>query len=378
MINVFLKIIIIKDGDIAMNRKTSKNYIWMLIMVLFILVLGIAIYMLRYYVNSILVSEDTKAYDQYYVMIADDNKSAYWRAIYQSAYAKGQQSNVYVDLMGENLLKDYSKTELMEIAISSSVDGIIVSADDSDAMKELIDEAIDKGIMVVTVQNDNPNSKRCSFISVGSYNLGIEYGEQIIAIAKERMKMISDTEQGKKGFYDVSGYYVTGSKAVNVTVLVDATDSGQDLLRAAIQETVEKESNIKIDVTFSSVDSSNDFAEEETIRDLFMNTTTPDIIVCLSEQSTVCAYQTVVDYNKVGQTNILGYYVSDSILNAIDRGVVSATMAVDTQQLGGSCVDVLVEYSKLGNTSQYFTAGITVIDKGNVSAYMGGGEEDEQ
>ena len=103
----------------------------------------------------------------------------------------------------------------------------------------------------------------------------------------------------------------------------------------------------------------------------------PDIIVCLNELNTTCVYQAVVDYNKVGQIAILGYFDSDTIINAIDRNVINATISIDTGQMGRFCVDALTEYYEFGNTSQYFTADVTLIDKSNVSGYLEGGDEDE-
>lgn len=353
-----------------MKQKESNKWILLLIMFAFSVVLGGSMLIMFYFYETLPDSQNTREYDQHYVMIVEDRKSDYWKAIYKSAYEKGQEMNVYVDLMGENLLQDYSKEELMEMAIASEVDGIILAADESEELTKLIDEAVQNNIMVVTVQGDNSQSTRCSYVSVGNYNLGIEYGNQIIDIARE--KAIEESKSKEAGHYNPSGYYLTGPSKIDVTVLVDASDSSQNIIRSAIQETVEAETAVDVSITFTPVDTQYEFAEEEAIRDIFMNTKQPDVIVCLSEQSTVCAYQTVVDYNKVGQVNILGYYVSNSILNAIDRGVVYATMAVDTEQMGGYCVEALYEYSVMGNTSQYFTAGTSLVNKYNVASYMGG------
>ena len=67
--------------------------------------------------------------------------------------------------------------------MTSGVDGILVESDESDEMSELIDEAVDRGIPVVTLYGDNTHSARCSFVGVGSYNLGREYGRQVLKLA---------------------------------------------------------------------------------------------------------------------------------------------------------------------------------------------------
>ena len=101
------------------------------------------------------------------------------------------------------------------------------------------------------------------------------------------------------------------------------------------------------------------------------------MVICLVYLRGIISYQAVVDYNQVGQISILGYYDSDTIINAIDREVVNATISIDTEQMGRFCVDALTEYYLLGNTSQYFTADVALIDKSNVAQYLEGGDEDE-
>ena len=81
-----------------------------------------------------------------------------------------------------------------------------------------------------------------------------------------------------------------------------------------------------------------------------------------------------MDYNKVGAVSILGHYVSNTILNAIDRGVIYATVDIDTSQMGGFCIDALLNYHDLGYTSQYFTADISLITRDNVDGYLRGEE----
>ncbi|MDE7286810.1 MAG: hypothetical protein K2N55_08235, partial [Lachnospiraceae bacterium] len=157
-------------------------------------------------------------------------------------------------------------------------------------------------------------------------------------------------------------------------------DPGKIILFSTIQETIKMEggANVKVELSQVSINDSNAFAAEEAIRDLFMEEEIPDIIICLNELNTTCAYQAVVDYNKVGQVSILGYYDSDTIIKAIDRNVIYATASIDTEQMGKFCVDALTEYNELGYTSQYFTTDVKIIDKDNVSDYLGGDEDDTE
>lgn len=343
------------------KQKNKSSFTLMLVItmvgIVLTAVIGIAAFSL--YMTSLRDTMDGTVYSQYYVMIVENRKDAFWQAVYRGAYEAGQKENIYVELLGDNLSNNYEREDLMRIAMASEVDGIIVTADESEEMSLLIDEAVAAGIPVVTLYEDNTHSGRCSFVGVGSYNLGREYGKQVLKIAEEK-----------------------GEDApLKVAVLVNANakDSSQNILCSGIQETIdmEKKAGSKIEISLVTIDDANAFAVEEAIRDIFMEGDTPDIFVCLNELSTTCVYQAVVDYNRVGEVSILGYYDSDTILNAIDRNVIHASVSIDTMQMGVFCVDALSEYHELGYTSQYFTADITLIDKDNVSEYIGGGSDEE-
>ena len=342
-----------------MNQNKIKKSNFTLILVattLFVVVTSIiGIGFFRFYMNHFKETEDETRYQRYYALITEERKSSFWQSVYQGAYEAGVKENAYVEMLGSNLSTTYSREDLMRIAIDSGVDGIIVEADETKQMAELINEAVDAGIPVVTLYGDSTQSNRISFVGVGSYNLGREYGRQILQIAEEQEK-----------------------DRVKVSVLVNSytQNSSQNILCSGIQETVENanKSGTDIEITLVSVDNTNAFSVEESIRDIFMENELPDIIICLNELNTTCVYQAVVDYNKV---NILGYYDSETIIKAIDRNVIYATVSVDTEQMGQFCIDALTEYYDYGNTSQYFTADIAFIDKDNVSRYLGGGEDEE-
>lgn len=337
------------------RRRINIMLVWILGIIVIISVVA-GIYMLGIYQKHFQNNDKNELYDKYYVMITDDRKSSFWQSVYEGACETAADENICVELFGENLTREYNKIELMHMAIASDVDGIIVEADESAEMEEIINEAVGQGIAVVTVYGDNTQSNRFSFVGIGSYNLGKEYGRQVLKLSE-------------------------GKKKVNVAVLVNGnnSDSSQNILCSGIREIVEKEKNgaTEIALQLVSIDDDSMFSTEESIRNMLMNSEQPDIIICLDEVKTVCVYQAVVDFNMVGQIGILGYYDSDTILKAIDRNVISATISVETKQMGRYCLEALNDYLKFGNTSQYYMADVTLIDKNNVADYLGGEDESE-
>lgn len=342
--------------------KTFKKNINSIIIVsvtgLLAVLIGLLLFFFFSYSKALVKSEKDELFDHYYVMITESGSTSMWQSVYESAFAAGKEQNAYVELMSGNLSREYSPTEMMEIAIASGVDGIIVAANESEEMTALINKAYKEEIPVVTLYTDNTQSERLSFVGIGNYNLGKEYGNLLIKMANTK---------------------IFSGSTIKVSVLIDANaeDSGQNVLAAAIQETIDrdneenKDSHKPIEVSMFAVDPTNNFSIEESVRNLFITSRSklPNIVVCLSETDTTSMYQAVVDYNEVGLVNILGYYDSDAIIKGIERNVIYATVSIDTAQMGRYCIDALTEYYELGNTSQYYPADILVIDKDNVATY---------
>ncbi|MBR4670594.1 MAG: substrate-binding domain-containing protein [Butyrivibrio sp.] len=354
--------------DFIRKKLNRSNVILSLTVLFVILVIVVGLVVFRFNILRYNVQSDDKVYDKYYVMITDNYKSDFWQEIYKGAFDAAQEQNIYVDLLGDNLPTQYSCEQLMKIAIASKVDGIMVYANESDEMTALIDDAEAKGIPVVTLYSDNTHSDRLSYVGIGSYNIGKEYGKQIINIMKDK--------ENTTGYTD-------GSNMTNIAILIDsdAKETGQNILISAIKDVIEQNKPEGSDFTLNmiTVNNTNAFSVEESIRDIFFADDIPDVIVCLNELNTVCAYQALVDFNRVGQTDILGYYDSEAIIREIEKGTVYATIGIDTKQLGEYCISALSDYYEYGSTNQYYTADVILINKNNVELYhkAKGVEQDE-
>ena len=192
------------------------------------------------------------------------------------------------------------------------------------------------------------------------------YGGQIIDIIKEkRREELIESET------------IEDRSQIKITVLAnaDTKDTGQNIIISGIQETINQDNVTDSEylVSIVTVDNTNSFSVEESIRDIFLGEEIPDVIVCLNELSTVCTYQAVVDFNMVGEVSILGYYDSEAIVNAIERGGVYATVSIDAAQMGEYSVTALTDYHEFGNISEYYLADVTLINQDNVEQFK---EED--
>jgi len=296
---------------------------------------------------ELLNGQDVEQRDAYYVMITGDDESVFWMNVYMKAREICEQNNIELGIMSKQLEGNYSVDELVNLAALSGVDGIIIKGDETEAMYRAIAEATANGIPVVTVMEDSSISTRKSFVQVGSYNIGREYGRRILDNIKEEECNILVVMEG-------------GTK-----------DSSQNLIMSGIQETVEAGLEGKKNVQFSAVaiDSSDAFSAEESIRKLLnQGMKAPDVMITLNELTTTCAYQAMIDFNRVGTITLLGFGESDTIRKGISQGVIDSTIAVDTDEIAEYSIEALNEYRQTGYVSEYYSVDTRLITQESISS----------
>ncbi len=290
--------------------------------------------------------ENIEKYPRLYAYIADDPNSQLSKRIYKEILDYAQDNGCYVEMTGQNLSTNYSKADRINIAISSKVDGIILEGDESEETAELIEKATDNGIPVVTVLVDCTSSSRKSYIGLNNYSLGAEYGDELAKIASEKMKY-----------------------PLNALILLDRDDSNSDdIIRTAIQESLKGK---RIVLTSNLVDISTPFSSQEDVMTILDSLKeVPDVIICLNDRTSDSVYQCIVDKNLVGKTTVLGYFDSETILKAIDKGSVYATFAIEAEKVAQQCVNALNEYNNTGNVSEYYSSNYILINRENISSYL--------
>lgn len=345
-----------------MKKRFSVKNVILVYSILTFFVAAVSFAVSFYFSRAVnLTAEDKdEHYDKYYVMITSEKDTDFWQSIYKGAYETGKENGIYVELLGDNLTKIYSDAELMDIAINSNPDGIIVYANESKEMTSLINTASVKGIPVVTVYGDCANSSRCSFVGVDGFKLGREYGKRIVNIIND----------GTAWDHEESGEHDN----LDVAVLVDSfwDNNNQMLVWSGIQNAIETDNNteVKINLELKYINNSSPFTIEESIREILKNGDLADVIICLNGTNTNYVYQTMIDRNMAGRAVVFGYDDSESILRGILRNNIHFTMSADTYKMGADCVKALKEYSESGYTSQFVLADVTTIDKSNILNYI--------
>lgn len=339
-------------------KERSKVVVSMLVFL--VLILAVILVLLIYWRFRLLNSAEGEIQtgeevEYHYVMISDSGNSTFWNHVYEGASEYGKENSIYIERMDEDSTVNYSKEELMEIAVYSKVDGILLEGDESSSQQEMIDWAVEAGIPVVTMLNDNYGSRRQTFVGLGNYNLGREYAREVIKIATE----------------DTNKVLILGDKMYEGTA--------HNLILSGFSDTIQNEGNhLAIETEVIMVNGEDSFAAQEKIREiLFDESELPDIIICLNEVNTINTYQAVVDYNMVGKIKIIGYYISDTVLGAIDKQVIYSTIVFDAKDMGCIAVKALKEYDETGYVSDYITLEAEVIDQNNIEEYLKNEQKNE-
>ena len=103
---------------------------------------------------------------------------------------------------------------------------------------------------------------------------------------------------------------------------------------------------------------------EDTIRQQIASSGKIDLILALSEQSTVLAAQTVLDLNLSSVTKIIGFSEGRESLGYYQKGIVSELFCSDTVDIGKKSIQQFSEYKANGSANSYVSANIKILKPG--------------
>lgn len=301
-------------------------------------------------------AEESRVYESQYEMIVGSGKNEFWQAIYESAKKTAENHNAYLEFHASDMGTGYNEIDYMEISIAAGVDGIILEFNGEEALKKEIDKAETAGIPVITIMNDAPDSKRQSFVCVNDYQMGQAYGEQVAALMDENTETALILLDSEKGDFEKSQIY---SQISNVVM--------------------EQENGENVKIQAQNLMPENKFDIEEAIRTIFQSPEgPPQILVCMDEVTTECAYQAMIDFNMVGEVKIIGYYVSDTIREAVNKGLIPVTCTLDTEKMGKDCIEALWEYKQEGRVNSYYNVELEFVSKNEIPKAIAADTMEEQ
>ena len=89
-----------------------------------------------------------------------------------AAEAKAKELGINLQWVGPTTSDAGQQVTVIEGLIEKQVDGILISCNDADALKDVIDRAVDAGIVVGCFDSDSPESKRAFYCGTDNYAVG--------------------------------------------------------------------------------------------------------------------------------------------------------------------------------------------------------------
>ncbi len=226
----------------------------------------------------------------------------FWSVVKKGVEQAGRDMGVNVQYEAPNTFDMVAMSHLIDSAVASKPDGLVVSIPDANALGPSIERAVAAGIPVISINSGSDVAQKLGvLVHIGQteYEAGLGGGEKMAAAG------------------------VKHALCINQEVGNAALDARCKGFTDAMAKT-----GAKVDVL--PVNLNNPTASEQTISAAL--TSKPDIdgIMALGPTGATPALKAIKDVNKVGQVKIATFDLSPDVLQAIEQG--NMLFAIDQQQ----------------------------------------------
>lgn len=277
----------------------------------------------------------------HFYFIAQNSVDPFWNEVKKGVEKSADDYDVVVEYIAPRFNNPQEEYEFMDIAITSKVDGIITHVPNGIDFTDIIDRAYDKGIPVITMENDASESKRYAFVGTNSFVLGKEAAKLMIEATggKANIAIISnsDLDQGSiEHNLKMNGFISTIKDYPDMKILKNYT-SKMGILSAE-------------EITQSIIDSKDNI----------------NAIFTVSSADTLGSAQLIVDRNRVGSIIMVGYGNTEEIIRYIEKEIIYGTVISDPYKMGYESVKILVDIKDGRSIPTFIDTKVKVITKKNL------------
>lgn len=332
---------------------TQKTWLWAGILIVSVTAMIITSYFL--FLNQDSVEEmASSSYDYHIALISEETDAPFWKDVYRGAVEAGIGYGAYVEQVGDELAEALSVEDAFRVAIYEGVDGILLRPSDGIGSEQMINKACENGIPVIIMQKDVAASKRQGFVGINDYFLGQEYGKRVLKIADKNTRLVTVLFPGSS-----------------------FNETSRNWFRQGLSNTVQS-GRIRLDFQIIRDDRGLNNAEDVIHKIAEGHVEQPDILICLDEIITQSTCQLIHDRGLADEIRIIGSYVSEDILQAIEDGYLDSTITIDPKMMGQMSIDALMTYKKYHMVSYYTEVDTMLIDQNSVAGYRRKKEDGEE
>ncbi|MEH7379479.1 sugar-binding protein [Bacillus sp. JJ1533] len=251
----------------------------------------------------------------HFVLVPQELDNDYWRLVEDGAKDAAKHLNVALEYTGPKQANTEEHLKTLEMAAASRVDGILTQGLQEEQFTPLINQIVEKGIPVMTVDTDAVTSKRFSYVGTDNYYSGFIAGKALI----------QDTA-GKANVAIITGHFYASHQQLRVQGFKDAIQNEEGIQIIAIEE-----SNI---TRVRAAEAANKILKEHPEVTAFYGTSALDGIGIA---------QVVEHYQKQDQIYIIGFDTIEDTIHYMKKGTIDATIMQEPYQMGYRSVQMMID-----------------------------------
>lgn len=274
----------------------------------------------------------------------------YWKSIHEGANEAAAEVGAKVNWITPTKEDDRdAQTKIVENAINSKVDGIVLAPLDNKALTPSVNEAIKAKIPVVIIDSSLDGAKTVSYIATDNEKGGKMAAQEMAKVLGDKGKIVvlryavgsASTELREKGFIDE---ITNNHKGIQI---LDASQYG-----APTVESAQKKGESLL----------GRFKKPDGTLDL-------DGIYTPNESTTFGMLRVLQDNKWAGKVKFIGFDISDKLKTGVESGEINGLIVQNPRKMGYEGVKTIVSYLKgAKDIKPVIDTGATLITKENINS----------
>ena len=283
----------------------------------------------------------------------------YWEGVREGMEAAARRLGVEATFQGPSEASVDKQITFIENLIAQGYDGIAISPNDPESVKEIIKKAMARGIAVVTFDSDSPNSQRLVYIGTDNRQAGRVGGQEMVALLgavlgdDSAAKLSVQIVGGKPGAWNLNERmdgFREGVQGTNVQLLnVQYNMENSETARQVAEAVLTSQPGLK------GFFGSNAFAG-------------PGAGLAIKGAG-----------KRPGEIRVVAFDTTEDILDLLGEGYIDCTLAQNTREMGRLAIEKMLEFAKQYRQKKAFDrpakgqdiidTGVTVVKRLDVSKF---------
>ena len=277
--------------------------------------------------------------DGYIAAISKGTDHEFWKTMRQGLMDAGEELNYKVTFEAPKDETDIDKQiELVQNAIDNNADAIVLAPLDTEKLNDVVSEAVDKGIMVITVDSDITSPKRTALVGTDNESAG--------AIAARHL-----------------AENIGGSGKVAVVSHVEGAQTAIARNQGFLDEIEANYKNIVVvDLVYSGGE--EEVAYEQT-KELISKYTDLKGIYATNEGAAIGVAKALSEHNLKDRIEVIGFDSSESENKLLLEGAIDGMIVQNPYNMGYLAVRNIVRAQRGEMIEKFINTGATYVTKDN-------------